>query len=235
MDLTLFARYKAATGTEQAKLLNQIVIEGMPFVVRCVRKFCRGKYEANLDDLVQHGAIGYARGVAKWTPEKGAWSPFAKKAVLFLVKRAALKQHVVAVPQSRPLLCKAQVQAAYAIRARTGREATAEELRVAPEVLEEYRKPVSLAALDAFDNTSPEYETWMNRGDTGASQQVETSLEVMKALDILEARERRIVIGCIVEGKTENEMAAEEGVSNCHVHNLLQSSLLEMRNHLSQG
>ena len=230
MDLELFKRYKAAEGSEKRRLLNTIVTKEMPLVRTCVRSFTRNFSQYNAADLTQCGSMGLVSAAQQWDPDRGAWRSFAYRWICSAIQQAVPEQSEIRLPrkQNRPLLRRDQVRQVMGIRSRHGREATAEEIGVSPEVMAKWLTPVTGTVLLGDDLVERQGET-----SGGAHADPNLNLDSLKALGALDPRAQRIVLAFVVEEKTAAEVAKEESLSDTAVLNIRDAALRTMRKELS--
>lgn len=223
MDLLLFETWKAAVeGPVKDKALNDIVVREMPLVKRCVRNVA-GKAS---EDLVQEGAIALVAAIKRWDPERGAWSPYAQKWVSKAIRRGVCNESVIRIPlEERPKLTAAQVREVLAVRARTGREPTAEEIGVAPDVLASWLEPPVQCALDGL------------RVDHAFGNDPSTDIkqDMLRGLHVLDPRAQRIVMALYVEEKSLREVADEENLSHVVVREIAMASVEKMKKRLTKN
>ena len=234
-------RFRAYRATGDRKLRNELIAEHRWLAVHCAKRFV-DKGEP-LDDLVQVAMLGVLKAVERYDPDYGA--TFATFAVPTVT--GELRRHfrdttwAVHVPR-RAKDMQHTVKVAVADLTQTlGRSPTVEEIasqagapvEVVLEALEAarcYRKTPLVAAEDG-DGESDDLSVFgiEDRG-LGAVEAAET---VERLLQLLPARERRIVELRYLQGLTQSRIAELVGVSQVQVSRLLRSSMIKLREALT--
>ncbi len=232
MDLIAFESYNNAVGKEKARLLEKIIKTETPLVKSCVRRIlgsARSALGANnnceTEDLIQVGLIALVSVIKKWDPAKGAWAAYARKWVTKAMYRALPEQTLIHVPViDRPMLTLDQMAEVTAIRARTGREATAEEIGVSTELFAEWKTPPvrSTAVGDASDEI------------VQCTCSPDLTSDVLKALNTLDPRQQRIAMYLFVEEQTLDEVALIEGFSKFWVWEQKEEILKKLKYELTR-
>ncbi len=228
MDHILYENYKTSAGKEQARLLNKIVAGEATLVRSCVWKVLgranRVEASSDVEDLFQVGCISLLAAVKMWDREKGPWAPYARKWVTEDIRRAMPEQSLIRVPnQSRHILTREQMMEIVAIRARTGREATAQEIGVSEEVLAEWRTPA--VCTTAVGDDTEDF--------TRSAPSPDLAPDMVKALNSLDPQSQRVVMGFAVEGKTFEEIGKEEGFTKQWGRVLFENATQKMRAYLA--
>ncbi len=226
MDLMLFERWQAATGVEKARILNRMVELEMPLVRSCVRTVLARSGAGEAEDLEQVGAIGLLSVIRKWDPAKGAWASYARRHVTEAIRRALPEQSLIHVSVTTwdHRLTKEQLAKVISIRARTGREATAEEVSADPVAFAEWCAPAVKVKADGGEAAQNTYK----QGPCP-----EATPDAMAALDVLDPRSQRVVLGLFVEEKTFAEVAAEEKISDVRVMQIRDAAVEKMYKRLT--
>lgn len=216
----------------------------LPLVEHCARRF-RNRGEP-LEDLVQVGTIGLIKAIDRFDLDRGVeFSTYATPTVLGEIKRHFRdKGWAIRVPRRLQEL-RLQIGSATAELSQSlGRSPTARELAesigcTVEEIVEglESANAYSTLSLDASDDD----------GDGGAVAILDTigvddeqlaHVEVRESLkpmlDMLPARERRIVLLRFFKNMTQSQIAAEIGVSQMHVSRLLTKTLAQLRENLDE-
>jgi RNA polymerase sigma-B factor len=234
-------RFRAYRATGDRKLRNELIAEHRWLAVHCAKRFV-DKGEP-LDDLVQVAMLGVLKAVERYDPDYGA--TFATFAVPTVT--GELRRHfrdttwAVHVPR-RAKDMQHTVKVAVADLTQTlGRSPTVEEIasqagapvEVVLEALEAarcYRKTPLVTAEDG-DGESADLSVFgiEDRG-LGAVEAAET---VERLLQLLPARERRIVELRYLQGLTQSRIAELVGVSQVQVSRLLRSSMIKLREALT--
>ena len=226
MNVELLGKLRSTSGNEKERLVNKIIADTMPLVRSVVRSVVRrlpghlAPVQADLADLDQCGAMRVARVMEQWDPAKGAWAPFVRARVADAVAKALPAQSVIKVSKCRPLVAQSDLRKAEAIKARTGRDATAEELHLDQETLDKVRAPRIRVSED---------DTSVSESSAADATQHALRIDMSGALDRLDPRSKRVVLYMVVEGKTSLEVAALESLSDQGVLNILNQALEKMK------
>ena len=234
-------RFRTYRATGDRTLRNELIAEHRWLAVHCAKRFA-DKGEP-FDDLVQVAMLGVLKAVERYDPDFGA--TFATFAVPTVT--GELRRHfrdttwAVHVPR-RAKDMQHTVKVAVADLTQTlGRSPTVEEIasqsgapvEVVLEALEAarcYRKTPLLATEDN-DGESDDLSVFgMEDRGLGA---VEASETVERLLTVLPPRERRIVELRYLQGMTQSRIAELVGVSQVQVSRLLRSSMLKLREALT--
>ncbi len=234
MDPSTFASYRRAVDAGDNKtsgrLLDRLVREEIPLVERCARKL--SSKAGDLDDLRQAGAIALVQALRKFDPSRGAWSSYAKQWII----PAMLRDVVAARPLVQPgprwtknPMTKELRRRDHALRAVLGRAPTGAELGVDEALLEAWRARTTTRSY----TEAPEGEKGWDQevlSETATAPVEEMILpELRAALEALDPRAQRIVVA-ILDGKTNQEVADEEGLQSREwVRTIYQNSLSSLR------
>lgn len=228
----MFLAYK---GSGDATLRNELVVRHAGVAEALARRFA-GRGEP-LDDLEQVAQFALVRAVERFDPERGV--PFVGYAVPTIL--GELKRHFRdrtwsgsvrrAVKELLP-----QVRAATeALEAESGRSATphevAEQLGISVDDVLEALEAGRWYRADSLSR--PGTEGGEELGARVASPEDGIALTVDRLLvesmlERLEPRERRIVVARFFEEKSQDQIAAELGISQMHVSRLLRRSLEQL-------
>ncbi len=227
-------------GDSQAR--EQLIGTLMP-LVRSLALRHTGRGES-LDDLVQVGSIGLINAVDRFDPDRGVeLTTYAVPTILGEIRRHFRdKAWAVHVPRSIKDLRARLAQLIDSLTAELGRSPTIEELARAAEVEEEdvIEALESDQAYTARSLSAPLADgSEGSLGDLVGEQEdgyerVEDGDLVKTGLEVLDARERRIVKLRFVDGLTQSQIAAEIGISQMHVSRLLRIALHNMRGRIEE-
>ena len=226
MNVELLSKLRLTSGSEKERLVNKIIADTMPLVRSVVRSVVRrlpghlAPVQADLADLDQCGAMRVARVMEQWDPAKGAWAPFVRARVADAVAKALPAQSVIKVSKCRPLVAQADLRKAEAIKARTGRDATAEELHLDQETLDKVRAPRVRVSED---------DTSVSESSAADATQHALRIDMSGALGLLDPRSQRIMLALYVEEKTLREVAEAEGKSHVWVAEQAEAASAKMR------
>lgn len=216
---------------------EQLIELHLPIVRSVARRYAaRGE---PLDDLVQAGAVGLIQAADRFDPVRGV--PFAAYAVTTV--DGSIRRHLrdlatlVRPPRRLAELSASLHRIEPELETRLERPPTADELAteagatvgdvLAVRASASARRPVPLTApparLAALQEADEEYDDSERRLLVGA------------AFRALTRRERRILRLRFYAELSQDEIAAELGLSQVHVSRLIRSSLAKMRAALGQG
>lgn len=201
MNPNTFAAYRRAVSLNCVReancLLGELLIEAQPLAERLARRLERGDYH----DLLQVGRMALVQAIQSYDPERGAFVAFAKLRINTAMDREVISRRPMVVDSSvrwSPMP-KSVRRAAEAFIARTGRQATAEELGVSEEDLTAWRSPAHFEAYEEGSHVS--------RSIPGEGR------DLTKAVSVLEGREHRVFMLRIVEGLEFRVIGQREGFS----------------------
>ncbi len=208
--------------------------ENTGLIWSCAKRFL-GLLEK--DDLYQLGSIGLIKAIDGFDPDYGvAFSTYAVPHILGEMRRYLRDNTPVKISRSYKELAMQSRRAAADIKAKTGQEATVDQLSQAMGV-----EPDRL--LEALDATSPpvyfeDLPPWSKETAANVSHsndQSTQSLDIQEALSQLNPQERTVVQGRFFHGKTQVELAQELGVSQAQVSRMEKRALLYLRGFLEPG
>jgi RNA polymerase sigma-B factor len=216
----------------------------LPLVDHCARRFInRGE---PLDDLVQVGTIGLIKSVDRFDTSRGVeFSTYATPTILGEIKRYFRdKGWAIRVPRRLQELRMSISSVTGDMSQDLGRSPTpreiAEKLGVTvEEVMEgiESANAYSTLSLDAGDNGDDGAGSSMLDSlgmDDEALAHVEIRESIKPLIEQLPLREKRILMLRFFRGMTQSQIAGEIGVSQMHVSRLLNRTLADLRNSLSE-
>lgn len=231
-NLELFRRYKASGSV---RLRNELVVRHKGVAEAMARRFA-GRGEP-LEDLEQVAHFALIRSVERFDPDRGI--PFVGFAVPTLL--GELKRHFRdrtwsgSVRRSVKELLPRVRAATEELEALTGRTATpsdiAEHLGVSvEEVLEALEAGRSYRA-GSLSATGPDggggIEERLPSADDGIALSVDRML-IKSLLERLDERERKIIVLRFYGEMSQDQIAAELGISQMHVSRLLRRSLEQL-------
>lgn len=229
-------RFREYRKTGDRTIRNALVVESHDLARRAARRFARrGEPQ---DDLVQVAQLGLVKAVERFDPELGV--PFEAFALPTML--GELRRHFRDTTWS--IRVPRRVQERY-LSLRPARDVLAQRLGRPPSAAElaEYLGASIdevLEALEAssayrsasFDPAVDEHAVRRGPDDGDLAASVATTVTVRTLLERLPVRERTIVYLRYFGGLTQEEIAAEVGVSQMHVSRLLRRSLEQLRDHL---
>jgi RNA polymerase sigma-B factor len=230
-----FARYRR---TGDRRLRDELVEEHAPLAHFLASRFAnRGEQR---DDLVQVALVGLFKAVERFDPGRGLqFSTFATPTILGELKRHFRDRGwAVRVPRRVQELHLQLGRIVSALGQEEGRSPTpaevAERAGVSEEAVLEAMEAGSLYRLVSLDGSvTPDDEGGELASCLGDDdpefERIEHRSEIDELLEVLPARERRIVELRFFESMTQSEIAEHVGVSQMHVSRLLTRSLELLR------
>ncbi len=230
-----FARYRR---TGNRRLRDELVEEHAPLAHFLASRFAnRGEQR---DDLVQVALVGLFKAVERFDPDRGLqFSTFATPTILGELKRHFRDRGwAVRVPRRVQELHLQLGRIVSTLGQEHGRSPTpaevAERAGVSEEAVLEAMEAGSLYRLVSLDGSvTPDDEGGELASCLGDDdpefERIEHRSEIDELLEVLPARERRIVELRFFEGMTQSEIAERVGVSQMHVSRLLTRSLELLR------
>jgi len=224
----IFARIRKGDTRARDEFFNR----NTGLVWACVRKYA-GLLEK--DDLFQLGAIGLLKAIDRFDPSYGvSFSTYAFPLVVGEIRRYLRDTAPLRVPRRIKEIGLSARKIAEKRKAETGREPPAaeiaEELGVGLDTL--------LSALDAtspllyLDEVRAPLETAGSLTREESQESMTEVSDLKEAMASLDDRERFIIEGRFFEGKTQEEISAELGISQAQVCRLQKRALLRLRRFL---
>jgi RNA polymerase sigma-B factor len=227
-------RFYSYRATKDRDLRNELIEEHRWLAVHCAQRFAH-KGEP-LDDLVQVAMLGVLKAVERFDPTYGVvFSTFAVPTIV-----GELRRHfrdttwAVHVPRRLKDLHHTVNVAVTELGQAFGRSPTVEEIAdragvPVEEVLEtlEAGRSYSRVPLAPPSNDEPDDEP--NLGEVDRQMEAaEARMTVAGLMEVLPARERKIVELRFMAGLTQSQIAERVGVSQVQVSRLLRASLAKM-------
>jgi RNA polymerase sigma-B factor len=231
-------RFETYRRTGDRRLRDDLVEEHAPLAEFLAARFAnRGEPR---DDLVQVALVGLFKAVERFDPGRGLqFSTFATPTILGELKRHFRDRGwTVRVPRRVQELHLQLGKIVAALGQEEGRSPTPAEVAARAGVSEEavleameagslYRL-VSLDGSVTSDDEGGELVSCLGEEDA-EFERIEHRSEIAELLDVLPARERRIVELRFFDSLTQSEIAERVGVSQMHVSRLLTRSLERLR------
>lgn len=231
----LFERLK--NGDDTAK--EEIVNGNLKLVLSIISKF-RNK-ELDMNDLFQVGCIGLIKAVDNFDTSYGVmFSTYAVPLILGEVKRLIRSNSSVRVARSirdtayRILKFKEEYSNMYGIE--PSNKVVAKELGIEEyeirDALEALQEPMSI--FEPIYNDGGDTIFLLDQiGDSKRNNQDKDMLLAMRdALSRIKKRERDILVGRYIVGKTQSEIADELGVSQAQVSRIESNAMKNVRKYL---
>ena len=223
---------------------EELVQLHLPLVDHCARRFMnRGE---PLDDLVQVGTIGLIKSVDRFDTDRGVeFSTYATPTIIGEIKRYFRdKGWAIRVPRRLQELRMSISGVTGEMSQDLGRSPTPREIAdklgvTVEEVMEgiESANAYSTLSLDAGDshNDNPGSSMLETLGmDDAALAHVEIRESIKPLIEELPTREKRILLLRFFRGMTQSQIAEEIGVSQMHVSRLLNRTLEQLRESLTE-
>ncbi len=213
------------------------LIESHLALVRSIARRYAGR-GAELDDLVQVGAVGLIKASDRFDPERGvAFASFAAPVIDGEIRHHLRDQTAsVRIPRKLEHVSAQIRQGRLQLASTLGRLPTVEELAGALDIdaadveealnADRARYHLPLSSADDPDGAPP---------DGGGLGDTEDRLLVNGSVRSLNERERRIVFLRFHADMTERQIARELGISQAHVSRLLREALAKLREELASA
>jgi RNA polymerase sigma-B factor len=233
------------TQSRRGEIRDDLVRLHLPLVEHLTRRFLnRGEPH---DDLLQVGTIGLIKAIDRFDTERGVeFSTYATPTIVGEIKRYFRdKGWAIRVPRRLQEL-RISISAATAdLTQSLGRSPTISEIArtvgvSSEEVIEglESANAYSTLSLDATTDSSEDSALSMLDTigeDDLALEHVENRESIKPLLDELHPREKYILTLRFFRGMTQSQIATEIGISQMHVSRLLNKTLAQLRERLSEG
>lgn len=240
-DQDVVERFVAYRASGDRRVRNELVETHRWIAVTCARKF-RGRGEL-VEDLVQVATLGLVKAVERFDPSSGTpFVAFAMPTVSGELRRYFRDATwAVYVPRRMKELAAQVAPTVERLRARLGRQPTlaeiAEELRVrvddvigALEASSAYRS--TTLPSERPDADMPTRERAVTDGQLADA---DARLSVRHLLATLSEREKTILYLRFFRDRSQAEIAEVVGTSQAHVSRLIRSSLVSLREHVSEA
>lgn len=231
-----------ADDEERLRARDDLVRLHLPLVEHCARRF-RNRGEP-LEDLVQVGTIGLLKAVDRFDAERGVeFSTYATPTIIGEIKRHFRdKGWAIRVPRRLQELRLRITSTSAELTQRLGRSPTVRELAeeigcTVEDVVEglESGNAYATLSLDAGEEAEDGAATILDgigvEDESLANVDIRESIKPL--LEALEPREKRILLLRFFRNMTQSQIAAEIGVSQMHVSRLLNRTLAQLREGLT--
>ena len=232
-------------GDEQMR--EQLIMRHTPLVRSIARRYA-GRGLA-LDDIIQAGYLGLVQSVNRYQPERGVpLSAFAARTIEGeIMHQFRDRGWAVRVPRSLQELSRRTSSMSERLSHKLGRAPTVEELAVALEVTPEQvneaitaQRAYTAESLDVSPGGDDRNGEGGGRGRTLSSddeslESVADRTTLVRLLQTLPMRERRIVALRYFDDLTQSEIAERLGISQMHVSRLLRAALDSLRAELDSA
>ena len=230
---------KIRSGEHSAE--NQLVENNMGIVIGLAKRFYNRGYD--MDELVQIGSIGLIKAIRKFDGEFGVkFSTYAVPMILGELKRFIRDDGIIKV---------SRVHKTNAMKIRRAQEKLSQNLNRDPTIAEisaqcGLNTEEIITAMDATAAPESIYRQNKSCDDderelmdkiTGICEEdkIINKVVISKALELLDERERKIIIMRYFAGKTQSKIAQIIGVSQVQISRIEKSALQKMRNYIDQS
>jgi len=231
------------SASRRTEIRDQLVSLHLPLVEHLARRFLnRGE---PYDDLLQVGTIGLIKSIDRFDTERGVqFSTYATPTILGEIKRYFRdKGGAIRVPRRLQELRIAISRATAQLTQTHGRSPKISEIAslvgVSQEEILEGLESANAYSTLSLDATDPNGEGSLSMLDTlgeddEALEHVENRESIKPLLDGLGPREKHILTLRFFRGMTQSQIAIEIGVSQMHISRLLNKTLEQLRERLSE-
>jgi RNA polymerase sigma-B factor len=242
-ELFVVLRDDASSDLAQAQAREDLVRLHLPLVEHLTRRFLnRGE---QYDDLLQVGTIGLIKAIDRFDSDRGVeFSTYATPTIVGEIKRHFRdKSWAIRVPRRLQELRASISSATAELTQELGRSPTVAELAhkvgvTDEEVIEglESANAYTTLSLDASDSAEDSALSMLDTigEDDEALEHVENRESLKPLLEALDPREKHILTLRFFRGMTQSQIAAEIGVSQMHVSRLLNKTLAQLRERLTE-
>lgn len=255
MDIEQWRAYKAETDTKKKnRILTKLLQDNEGFIAMNVRRLMRrglvspriSVAELQIEDLLQAARIAYITALNRFDPSKGAFPPFANMWIRHEVQQAAIGETTIRKPKESGLPYEALKKMA-SIRAQHGREATAEELGITDEELDQWRSEpvvssyhVDPSHTSGGDGVRFTYEVgaqgltssqpWLSAEEKDLNPEDLTWLrEIRGSVERLPDLQRKVIEGLYFTDKTVSKLLSELGIQCSTMYEVRDAALAELR------
>lgn len=213
------------------------IIEGNLKLVLSILKRFNNRGE-NMDDLFQVGCIGLVKAIDNFDlNQEVKLSTYAVPMILGELKRYLRDNSALRVSRSLKDLAYKALKIKEEITAKTGREATIDEIAKELEVdefdivtaMESMRSPVSIFEPIYSDGGDTIYLYDQLQDKSINDEDIETSMSVRQAINDLSKREKYIIDARYVSGKTQMEIAEELGISQAQISRIEKGAIKSLK------
>lgn len=186
------------------------------------------------EDLYQLGAIGLLKAIDRFDPDYGSqFSTFAIPHIMGEMRRFLRDNTPVKVERRLKEIASMAKRFRTAYRSRRGLEPSLEEMAKALEV----EVDTLISALDATQTTVyledlPAYREEAAASTEHAPEGTLDSMDLHRALELLEPKERAIIESRFFYDKTQAEISKDIGISQAHVSRLEKKALSVLKSYL---
>jgi len=227
LDRAVFER--ARSGDQRAR--EEIFNANTGLIWAAVKRFA-GLLEQ--EDLYQLGAIGLLKAIDRFDPEYGAqFSTFAVPHIMGEMRRFLRDNTPVKVERRLKEVASMAKRFRTAYRSKMGIEPSLEEVAKALQV----DVDTVVSAMDATQATVyledlPSFREKATVSNENAPDSVLDSVDLQRAMELLEPKERAILESRFFYEKTQTEISRDIGISQAHVSRLEKKALSVLKSYL---
>jgi RNA polymerase sigma-B factor len=242
-ELFLVLHSEDSSAGQQGQARDDLVRLHLPLVEHLTRRFLnRGEH---YDDLLQVGTIGLIKAIDRFDSDRGVeFSTYATPTIVGEIKRHFRdKSWAIRVPRRLQELRAAISGVTAELTQDLGRSPTVAEIArkigvTDEEVIEglESGNAYTTLSLDAGDSGEDGTLSMLDTigEDDEALEHVENRESLKPLLEQLDPREKHILTLRFFRGMTQSQIATEIGVSQMHVSRLLNKTLAQLRERLTE-
>jgi RNA polymerase sigma-B factor len=242
-ELFVVLRSDGSSQVAQGQARDDLVRLHLPLVEHLTRRFLnRGEH---YDDLLQVGTIGLIKAIDRFDSDRGVeFSTYATPTIVGEIKRHFRdKSWAIRVPRRLQELRASISTVTAELTQDLGRSPTVAEIAAKigvtdEEVIEglESANAYTTLSLDASDSAEDSALSMLDTigEDDEALEHVENRESLKPLLEALAPREKHILTLRFFRGMTQSQIASEIGVSQMHVSRLLNKTLAQLRERLTE-
>jgi RNA polymerase sigma-B factor len=242
-ELFVTLRADETSQAQQSQARDDLVRLHLPLVEHLTRRFLnRGEH---YDDLLQVGTIGLIKAIDRFDSDRGVeFSTYATPTIVGEIKRHFRdKSWAIRVPRRLQELRASISTVSAELTQDLGRSPTVAEIArkigvTEEEVIEglESANAYTTLSLDASDSAEDSALSMLDTigEDDEALEHVENRESLKPLLEALAPREKHILTLRFFRGMTQSQIASEIGVSQMHVSRLLNKTLAQLRERLTE-
>lgn len=211
---------------------NTLVTENLGLVHSCANRF-RGS-GVEYDDLFQAGCVGLIKAAAGFDPSLGfRFSTYAVPAILGEIKRIFRDGGAVKIGRSAKEKARNLFTLKEELSVKLGREPTITEIAAEAQLDVSEAASLLCACMPVISLTADEDEGQMDIPVESEEERLSCHIDLMNAMDTLDADERLLIEHRYFRGLTQTVTAQKMGLSQVQVSRKEKAILLKLRKMLS--
>lgn len=216
---------------------NELVENNMGLVYSIAGKMANRRYD--IEDIIQIGALGLVKAVKKFDNTYGVqFSTYAVPMIIGEIKRFFRDDGALKISRGLKEASLKGRKAEEKLRKALGRDPTISEVAseagieegVMIEAFEASVMPESLQSMVGSEKNGLKLEDVLSRDDT--EEKIVDKVFIKEALNILDDRERAIIIMRYFRGKTQSEIAKMIGVSQVQISRIEKKAIEKIRHEM---